>query len=897
MRLTEIEKSIRILVPSAWDNDKKGAFLEKLTSEVLRRQSYEMLERVRFTGMEIDLLATHKPSTDRVYVECKFHERPLGANVLDLMVGQGIRRRLSRFALFSVSPLAREALGACEELKADERFSFSWYGPDQILDALVDTGKAPSLPENLPQSVSHATLLIHPDYPALWLLQEQTDGRPFRILAAGPTAEEVPSAEELRALLDQFGVLDGLPVVPLIGKQGANVSVPQTSGPPIEVVSSVGTADDLIDYRPCRPDHFVGRAELQSQLIEFLRRVRDDETTTRLLSLVGASGFGKSSLVAKIAQRLRNKSWRSKFYVYPIDVRSARGPLFVGESVLTAMRSAAKEGFLRLPVDRLAVEDADNVLSSDSITLVLDGLRRQRKVLVIFFDQFEEALTKDELVPLFRAFRRFALDVHAKRSSLVIGFSWRTGISFSDDNPAYQMWNELRDHRLTKSLGIFDSSEASSVVAQFEAALGEKFIPPLRRRILEQGQGLPWLLKKLCIHVYGQIVDRQVSQFDLVGARLNVRALFDEDLEHLNNVQEACLRYIAANSPADSLDVYERYGYEAADSLTERRLVVRAGQKFAVYWDIFRDYLNEGTVPVIPLTYIPNTTLSMVLLACAELRKEGVALSTAELARRLSYSESTVVNIVTDLQNLAVCDKDADGKHRLVAKSIPDQLRAQFLEHVLYQRLLASSSDGVITRDDAVGVIAELYAGSAVKQETKANYLSRLALWLEYAGLLEQSGRTLRVLGASRRGVRYGVEPNRGRSHRQPLFLGSAPPDKVVELFARLQREGKVRKSELAGTLRNPSADLVALGLAFWTEDFLQIGAPCESPAQAVVGQAVGESPTMRIFVSLVGKGFQSRAELGAALGAAVERDWKSSSGVRYVNGLSSYCTYFHLLA
>src|SRR5690606_7149195 len=105
--------------------------------------------------------------------------------------------------------------------------------------------------------------------------------------------------------------------------------------------------------------------------------------------------------------------------------------------------------------------------------------------------------------------------------------------------------------------------------------------------------------------------------------------------------------------------------------------------------DIFRDYLNEGTVPVIPLTYIPNTTLSMVLLACAELKKEGAALSTAELAHRLGYSESTVVNIVTDLQNLAVCDKDADGKHRLVAKSVPDQLRVQFLEHVLYQRLLA----------------------------------------------------------------------------------------------------------------------------------------------------------------------------------------------------------------
>lgn len=897
MRPTEIERSIRVVVPRSWENDQKGEFLEKLASRLLRRQSYEVLERVRFTGMEIDVLAAHKPSGDKVYVECKFYEKPLSANVLDLMVGQGIRKRITRFALFSTTNLVREALGALEDLKEDDRLSFAWYGPDHMLEALQDASLAPPLPSDIPASISHATLLVHPDYPYLWLLQEQSKGRPFQVLALGHAGVELPSTDEVRALLDEFGILDGLPVVHFAARRdGSALAASETSRSQVEVVSSVGTADDLIDYRPCRPELFVGRAGLQANVIEFLGRVRAGTTTTRLIALVGASGFGKSSLVAKLSQRLRNKSWRSKFYMYPIDVRSARGSLFVGESVLTSIRAAANEGFFRFPLERLAVEDADNVLSSESINEALAVLEKQGKVLVIFFDQFEEALTKDELAPLFRAFRRFALDVHARKAPIVVGFSWRTGISFSDDNPAYQMWNELRDHRLTKTLGVFDSSESSSVISQFESALSEKFIPPLRRRLLEQGQGLPWLLKKLCIHVYTQIKERSVSQLDLVGGRLNVRALFDEDLEHLSATQEACLRYVAANSPADSLDVYDRFGSDAADSLVERRLVIRAGQRFAVYWDIFRDYLNEGAVPFIPLTYIPNTTISMALLVCDTLRKEG-ALHTPALARSLSYSESTIVNIVTDVQNLAICNKDGEGRNCLVTENLAEQVRSQFIDHVVYQRLLAASSDGVLSRDRAAEVIIELYAGNAVKQETRANYLNRLLPWFEFSGLVEVSGRTLRILPGSRRGHGFGNQPARGRASRQSIFLGSAPPDAVISLVDRLQIVGRIDKAEVAGKLRNPAADLIALKLAFWTSDCLQLDAPVDISANLVMGEALRRSNTMSVFCDLANQNvFSTRVDLGMALGAALGRDWKQSSALRYANGLMAYASQFRLL-
>ena len=624
-RTSTLQRSLVAVVPKTFTTDEKGKFLEDLAAQVLTRQSFKVIKRIRFTGMEVDLLARHKPSHDEVYVECKFQKDRVGANVVDLMVGQAFRRKVRRLALFSVGELTKDAKAVVAELKDDDRLSFSHYDAEELLNALLDSSLAPPMPPSIPASVLHATLLAHPEHPYIWLLQEQKDGRPFRILV-DPSSDL--DLADLRGLLDAHEVLEGLPVALLeIGSKKTPVSIP---APVVaEVVSRVATADTILDYRPCAPEDFVGRRTLQKEIWDFLESARLSKTKTRILAVVGASGFGKSSLVAKLASRFRNRKWKNRLFLFPVDVRSARGPLFVAEALLQSIRSAAEAGFIEAPPE-LAVSDADDILGSPSVSAVLDWLKQERKVLAIFFDQFEEVFTKDDLLPVFRTFRRFSLDVHGRSPHLVVGFSWRTGIALSESNPAYQLWNELRDHRITKSLGSFDSGESSRLITQFESALGENLLPPLRRGLQEQGQGLPWLLKKLCIHVYNQ-VKRGVSQADLLGSRLNVERLFDEDLEPLNDAQLSCLKYIAANSPADSLDVYDRYGDEVVASLVSNRLVLRTGQRLAVYWDIFRDYLTEGIVPAIPWTDIPNCTVSMAYAAAEYLHARG-PLETTKLA-------------------------------------------------------------------------------------------------------------------------------------------------------------------------------------------------------------------------------------------------------------------------
>lgn len=62
---------IEIAAKATEPNKTKGDLLEKLAKENLETQNFKILEQVRNTGAELDLLATHRVNGRKVYVECK----------------------------------------------------------------------------------------------------------------------------------------------------------------------------------------------------------------------------------------------------------------------------------------------------------------------------------------------------------------------------------------------------------------------------------------------------------------------------------------------------------------------------------------------------------------------------------------------------------------------------------------------------------------------------------------------------------------------------------------------------------------------------------------------------------------------------------------------------------
>lgn len=300
-----------------------------------------------------------------------------------------------------------------------------------------------------------------------------------------------------------------------------------------EIVSGIVVADDIMDYKPCKPSDFVGRDAIQKELWDYFEAVRNDSTDTRILSLIGASGNGKSSLVAFLSERFRNIKWKNKFFLFPVDVRSARGALFVAEAVVRAFNKAIDEDFIGIEID-FKVENIEDITSGKCLKECAQHLKENNKVVVIFFDQFEEVFMKEELFGLFRAFERFAKDISSERLNLVLGFSWRSGITLGEENPAYSMWSQLKDIRIDKKITGFDVSDSSKMISTFEKGTGIKLNKSLRARLIQQSQGLPWLLKKLCIHIFKKI-NEKVSQEELLITQLQIKSLFDEDLGSVRN--------------------------------------------------------------------------------------------------------------------------------------------------------------------------------------------------------------------------------------------------------------------------------------------------------------------------------------------------------------------------
>jgi len=282
--------------------------------------------------------------------------------------------------------------------------------------------------------------------------------------------------------------------------------------------------------------------------------------------------MGKSSLMAKLRARSGNRRNGGKYFIYAVDSRAATNATYIAASLIKALREAASKGLGEVAASDIEISDHADPLSSASIQAFLESLERKRQIVCLVFDQFEELYSKPDLFPVFEEAQSLFLSAVLALSGHVLGFAWRTDSTVQQEHPAYFMWHRLRDHRLEVALGPFPQTESSRAVTLFDKELSEKLRPEIRRQVLEISQGYPWLLKKMCIHLFQQL-RAGATQAELVET-LDVPALFDRDLQQLTHAEDTCLRLIARTAPADWYEVLDTSGPEVLRALQDRRLVV-----------------------------------------------------------------------------------------------------------------------------------------------------------------------------------------------------------------------------------------------------------------------------------------------------------------------------------
>src|SRR5208337_2565577 len=516
----------------------KGDLLEALAVQLLRIQNYEVTTQVRVTATELDLLCEHRITRKRVYVECKAFREALSANVLKNLLGAIAFKNYQEGWLISAGPLGKDAKGfqnEWEQKPVEERQKMSIYTPERVIEALTTSGTIKRAPEEKaleilgsPDSVGEWTLLIT-ECGTVWAVACLQSGIPVGVLAfSANTGELINDVQHLRNLAGTDSTLNSLDFEYFLRLREKE---PLPDVPGFERVVEVQHGESWTDYRPARPEDFVGREESQAAIMKFLKAVRSGETDTRVFAITGDSGMGKSSLIAKLRQRVSNVRNRRNYFLYAVDVRAATGPAYVLWSLLACLQKAYANGFGSNGSEPVRVSDYCEPLASPSIREFFATLERQRQVVCLVFDQFEELYSKPELFPVFEEAQRLFLSAASAGSHLVLGFAWRTDSTVQQGHPSYFMWHRLADHRFEVGLAPFSYAESSMALTSFEKALGEKIRPELRRKLIENSQGYPWLLKKLCIHLYEQITSG-ASQADLTET-LDVASLFDRDLKIL----------------------------------------------------------------------------------------------------------------------------------------------------------------------------------------------------------------------------------------------------------------------------------------------------------------------------------------------------------------------------
>ncbi len=497
--------------------------------------------------------------------------------------------------------------------------------------------------------------------------------------------------------------------------------------------------------------------------------------------------------------------------------------------------------------------------------------------------------------------RDLFLKIQDAQTNVVLGFSWKTDLVGVTSEFPYRIRDNIRDSSKQINLSTFSNVETDALLDKLKEELGTRTLrKDLRFFLSEFSQGYPWLLKKLCAHVKTQI-ENGTPQADIAYSLLNIEELFQEDLRGLSPEEEDVLRRIAKLAPISVQELGEEFKPGVIQSLVHRRLLVRIGNKYDVYWDIFRDYLNSGRVPV-QENYILRTQVGSVLRAIKLLVEAGGNLSTSDFQERTNLSEKSLYNVLRDMRLLGFIKVDKDNIALLIdlpkeTEAFEEALRNHLRERLKRNRLIWCILKTLEDRGKlTISKVSELLENScpyiSATEKTWQTYARSFAKWMDLTDLAIYNSRegvlSRYTLGATEvRDLRPFLTRRRGGIVAPPIQF--TPIERVAIRLVDARRQGgrvnwsgfkrrTVEKSlvaleELGFIRRNPSS----ISLLPDIEGF--VNSPEKRPD--IFAKAALNIHSFAIFIDILQEHKDKRlslAELGMKLKEKLGTDWKEGT-------------------
>lgn len=878
----------------------KGDLLENLATDLLSAQSYKVIKEIRVTGAELDLLCRHEVSGKEIYVECKAQTGNIGAPILRQLTGTVDAYDHSEGWLISTAEFGKEAKGFVEMWKAkppEKSTKLSFYTPELIVQSLKKASVVSEPPVEAAsefagslEAVGEWILVISP-FGRYWAAYTLKGGAPHGVIFfEARTGKQISDSDTLNNLKTLESVLCDYDVTIGAKNRADTKGVADTSLPNVVEVQ-IGESWD--DYRPARPQDFVGREDTQKQILEFLEKARIENDATRIFAITGNSGLGKSSLVAKVRDRSKKKYYKNKIFTFAIDMRGARNPAYISASLIKCLERAQDAGFGE-KVD-IQLTNPSTPLSSPSISEYLETVKVKSQFICLIFDQFEELYSKPDLFSVFTAAKDLMIDVASFKGAISLGFAWKTDSTTQQDHPAYHMWHELSDHRRVFKLNNFHKGEIAKAITAFEKQANIKLPAEIRHQIAHSSQGFPWLLKKLCIHLYENQEQQNGNNSTLL--ELDVKNLFDNDLQEIGPRELSSLKIIAEKAPADWSEIIEISGVATVNALVTKRLVIRSGDRLNVYWDIFRDYLLSGNVPVVPFNYIPSSDITAMLKVGQVLEKDSFQTS-EDIAQKTSLKERTVWNIGADLVLFGVAERQGttfklhrDMTSRTV-RGILDRIRNKIEKHSLKIDFYRNYAGKTITKAEILSRLKDCVPSENFTDKTWGIYVNRFVNIFIQVGFLARSGPRFTVQDSG-----SVVSTFSRRSRGSEVFSAMASPASVCDAFNRLRQNDDVANANAHG-YRNSISVLIRFNLVEIENGAaklnLQALAKFGGIQEAVWTSAKNEATISKCIELLKNNSEISGLELGDLVSEEFNLNWTDSSKARTGNALRQWANWIN---
>ncbi|TYQ15215.1 UNVERIFIED_CONTAM: putative endonuclease distantly related to archaeal Holliday junction resolvase [Acetivibrio alkalicellulosi] len=745
------KQQINIIFDPKNDSYKKGAFFEDIIANVFKSQRYRVKERVNFTGMEIDLIAEHKDrNNELIYIECKAKESLESKDIKSFAFNTKFQS--GKFGYFlSITDYAHQVAGLIDEMsKKTEYDNLYFFGPSKIIELLEESKFIKKVNDiTFPLNVAKS-ILVYSFFGIyrIFIFNEYTISNKFTVFNAKDN--EIVDNEEILLELNEY--IDELKDLEFVNIQLINLSTNSNSqdignlsnkiDALLETVAEVKQSDNWYDYLPTSSKHFVGRKDLLKEFSDFMLTIVSKTSSKRVFYIDGKSGWGKSSLIATIRDTIRNNNNKNQYYIFAVDTRSASTNNFIALAFTKMVSKAYNDGFLTgyNYGEQLNIISSFDILGSDSVNQLINYLKIKNKYLVIIFDQFEDVFRKSEI---FKVFYKFLNDINNACSNIVLGFSWKSEINIPIGHEAYYLWQNIKSETLCIHMREFDSKEVIGVINQLQNSIKVPLDTNIKRRIIEGSQGFPWLTKKLCIHTYNQIKSGQ-SVEKLIEQELNIKALFEKDVEGLSPQEIKSLRYIAQRAYDgnifDATEIDEYVDNQVLTALIYKRLVIQSGPKYNIYWDIFRDYLVTDEIPLIGESYIlrqsPNTCLQLFL---AFSNKERLTVQELSSIYSKPISEKSIDNILRELINFGLISKEGESLKVNCSKSEVSKeyfiryLQTKFERYTPFLKIKGMRDTTSVAQIEKI--LQDTFKGNTFKNATWEIYTKTFISWISFLGL------------------------------------------------------------------------------------------------------------------------------------------------------------------